>query len=492
MGAAVEADRRRDAAGLRGDERDAIRGRDRDLGDVLDGQAGEPTVGDRSVEVRPGLRAADARHHRRLGGGAETRLVGRRIAAEQAGKDRGGGRRILDSSGLRRQGRSTPGRREAGDPGELDAAEHLGGHRVDRHEPVVVRGHEKRLPIGGRVHLANRSVDAAEGLRPADERRRGEGPDAVERGHVEGQDLAVRRPDEQTLAGGVDRQRDRTRHGTGIDERPVLEIVRAQLGPRDDMDAVAAASVRYGLVIAPDLDDRVANRHAKIARGADPVVAPRDEPAGHGVLREVRVGPLVDVVREPVAPILEELRGGPRVVDLVEVHLVRLREPEDPQTERRDDDHREEPHVQPVEAAGRLFVEIMGSVRPEWPVVDAGLEPADQPDLRERRPLGPGGHGWFGRPGGRGDGRGWGHATGNDGHTRPRGSILPVPGSRGVVDRAGFVRLVAPGLERSLERCRGRRPDLEERPECGGGIRQGDDRDPGRAPDPPPRSPASP
>ena len=58
-------------------------------------------------------------------------------------------------------------------------------------------------------------------------------------------------------------------------------------------------------------------------RSAVPVTslppASADTP-GHGVLGQVRVGELVDVVGLAVLPVLQELGGGPRVVDLVEVH----------------------------------------------------------------------------------------------------------------------------------------------------------------------------
>ena len=80
----------------------------------------------------------------------------------------------------------------------------------------------------------------------------------------------------------------------------------------------------------------------------------RTMPGGHRVLGEVGVGPLVDVVRQPVAPVLEELGGGPRVVDLVEVHLVRLGEPEGAQQHRPDDEHDDEPQVEPVEPPAAL------------------------------------------------------------------------------------------------------------------------------------------
>ena len=77
------------------------------------------------------------------------------------------------------------------------------------------------------------------------------------------------------------------------------------------------------------------------------------------------MGPLVDVVGVAVPPLLQELGAGPGVVDLVEVHLVRLGEPEHPQAEDRDDEHDEHPEVEAVEAAAGLVVEGSRAVRAE-------------------------------------------------------------------------------------------------------------------------------
>ena len=106
------------------------------------------------------------------------------------------------------------------------------------------------------------------------------------------------------------------------------------------MEALAGSAARHELVVAPGLDDRRTHGHAEVARGADVVLAPEHDARGHRVFRQVRVGPLVDVVREPVAPLLQELGRGPGVIDLVEVHLVRLGQPERSERQARDDEHR--------------------------------------------------------------------------------------------------------------------------------------------------------
>ncbi len=104
------------------------------------------------------------------------------------------------------------------------------------------------------------------------------------------------------------------------------------------------------------------------------------------------MGELVDRVRLAVAPVLEELGRRPGVVDLVEVHPVRLREAERAEDERADHDHHEQPQVEPVESTASLAVEPAGSVGQEGP---HGPEPEreGQPGTgagRERRRRGPG------------------------------------------------------------------------------------------------------
>ena len=70
------------------------------------------------------------------------------------------------------------------------------------------------------------------------------------------------------------------------------------------------------------------------------------DPAGDRVFRQVRVGPLVDVVGVAIPPVLEELGRRAGVVDLVEVHLVRLGEPEHPDAEDRREEHDEDPQIE--------------------------------------------------------------------------------------------------------------------------------------------------
>ena len=101
------------------------------------------------------------------------------------------------------------------------------------------------------------------------------------------------------------------------------------------------------------------------------------------------MGPLVDVVREAVAPGLQELGRSPGVVDLVEVHLARLGQPEGAQEHRRDDEDDEEPQVDPIETAATLGSQRGAAVRPDGRLAQACLEPAEDTDLRvggARRP----------------------------------------------------------------------------------------------------------
>ena len=64
--------------------------------------------------------------------------------------------------------------------------------------------------------------------------------------------------------------------------------------------------------------------------------------------------PLVDVVANPVPPVLEELGGGAGVVDLVEVHAGGLAEAVDPRREDHQDQGHDDPHVEFVESASRF------------------------------------------------------------------------------------------------------------------------------------------
>ena len=102
------------------------------------------------------------------------------------------------------------------------------------------------------------------------------------------------------------------------------------------------------------------------------------------------MGPLVDVVGDPVAPVLEELRRGAGVVDLVEVHLVGLGETENPEPENRDDEDDDDPCVEAVEPAARLTHELARTIGPKRPVEQSAAEPGPGARLCERRPIRPG------------------------------------------------------------------------------------------------------
>src|ERR1700675_1855092 len=95
------------------------------------------------------------------------------------------------------------------------------------------------------------------------------------------------------------------------------------------------------------------------------VAAPQHDPGGHGVFREVRMGPLVDVVRQAVAPVLQEFSGGSSVVDLVEMHLVRLGQAGGAQREAGDDENEDKPQIKPVETAAALPDEQAAAVGPD-------------------------------------------------------------------------------------------------------------------------------
>src|SRR5437870_1888266 len=108
------------------------------------------------------------------------------------------------------------------------------------------------------------------------------------------------------------------------DEGAGGEVVGADLAPGGDPEPVALDLRLIEAVVAARLDDRGDDRHAKLAGRTDAILAEGHDPDRHGVLGQVRVGPLVDRQRrDPVAPVLQELGGGAWVVDLVEVHLVR-------------------------------------------------------------------------------------------------------------------------------------------------------------------------
>ncbi len=215
-------------------------------------------------------------------------------------------------------------------------------------------------------------------------RRRAVQPDL---GDVEGRDGAVIGTEDQPGLCGVEGERtDPWRRGPR-DRLAGSEILGPDLGPRRDVDALACPC---SAILAARLDRDSADGIPELIRRRDVVGAPQHETAGHGVLGEMRVRPFVDRVGFAVAPVLQEFRGRPRVIDLVEVHLVRLGEPEQAQPERREDQDEDEPGIEAVESAAALAHERPAPVGARRDRVQPVVDPPADPDLLESGGLRPG------------------------------------------------------------------------------------------------------
>ena len=204
------------------------------------------------------------------------------------------------------------------------------------------------------------------------------------------------------------------------------------------------------------------------------------------------MGPFVDVVADSVAPVLEEFRRRASVIDLVEVHLVRLGQAEHPDPEDRHDENGEQPQVKPVEPPAGLVMEAAGAVGPDGPLRELGPEPAPRPELHEGRRAG---------PGQRGELRSRRHAEGRWSRrsqwcrSDSRGRLGPTdrerrparrrPGVECLVGEIVFEHRVIDGAidEVSAEAPFCRRSELDERPQGRHERREGDDRDPALAAD---------
>ncbi len=103
------------------------------------------------------------------------------------------------------------------------------------------------------------------------------------------------------------------------------QVVAGQLRAGRHPDPVAGPGRARERVLAARLDRGVADGHAEVARRLRRR-GPRTAtiPPAIAYLARCGMGPLVDVVRDAVAPVLEELGRRARVVDLVEVHARRL------------------------------------------------------------------------------------------------------------------------------------------------------------------------
>ena len=276
--------------------------------------------------------------------------------------------------------------------GDLADAAHAGpaelqrGGRIDDDDLAVLgirraeaRPEHRREPLAvpGDVQSVDRAVHAHERSRIDLDGR--PSPGGVECPDIDRPDFAGARPDVQRVPRCVVGERDRVGHRKRARELARGEVVGADLTARRDPQAITLDPAGIGSVVAPRLDDRIDHRDVQLALGTDPVLAERHEAQGHRVLREMRVRPLVDVVAEPVAPVLQELGRRPRVVDLVEVHLVRLVEPPHAhrqQADREDDQH---PGVQPVQASATLALEQPTPIGPDRGITQARPEPPPGP-----------------------------------------------------------------------------------------------------------------
>ena len=388
MRAAFEADGRDDLRAGRIDERDAVGGRGRDPGDILDLDAGKLPVGDGLLDVRARLaRARVAQEDRRLGA-AQLLLVCRGIPFECLGQDRCLGRRVLELPGRGDQRRAVASVREVHEPGQVDPADSRAGREVQRVEVVGRADHDGRSVLGdvqqvhGAGHLPDRHrCDTGRGRVRADRRQVEDGDAAVVGSRDE---LATDRIDGQGVDPGCGDRRD---------QRPAPQVIGPDLRPRRDMEPLAAPAAGCGLIVGPGLDDSRSHGNPEVARGADVVLAPDHETECHPVLRQVRVRVFVDGVGQSVPPVLQELRGRPRVIDLVEVHLVRLGQTEDPQRQARHDEHGEEPEVEPVQAPATLAAQRRAAIRPDRPLAEPLAEPADHAQIGEAERSRPRGHG---------------------------------------------------------------------------------------------------
>ena len=369
------------------DEGHALAGRDGDPGNVVDADARQSAIRDRRVEslarvAGPGAAQDDRAAQGTLG---EARFIVGWIPRQQARQGAGEGRRVTDLIDFRDQRGTTATGREVGDAGQVQTAPNVARRKVHDGQ-AADRGRDDRGAVAGHQQVHDGVIDGCQQERLTTRIDTG----APQGGQIDGRDLAGRVPDDELVAGRVDRQRRCTRSRHDRDECPRAQVVGPDLGAGGDVQPLAASASRREWVVPARFDDGRLDRHAQVAGGFDLILAPQDQATGHRVLGEVWMGPFVDVVRQAVAPGLQELGRGPGVVDLVEVHLVRLGEPEGAQEHRRDDEHDEEPQVQPVETAATLGSKRRAAVRTDGRFVQACLEPAADTELRVGRTGRPG------------------------------------------------------------------------------------------------------
>ena len=393
--------------GRRGiDERHALARRDRDPSPVHDLDAGQRPVGDGLLDRVP-LDAAAGRPQDdlRLGiaGGVQPGAIIARLPVEQVGELRGHRAWIGDRRGRGDEGRPGAGRREVRDPGQVGGAGDGAAIDVHRGDGRVGGRDDRRTVIGDeQMRDGMASVPHLGGLEAA--------LDAIEpdRGQVERRDPAVIETDHELLGGRIHDDRGRPRCRDDAHELAGLEVVAADLRAGRDVDTLAGRSALDD-VLASMLDRDVGDRCPERARLIDMVAAPQDQAAGHEVLGQMWVRPLVDVVVQAVPPALQELGRGPRVVDLVKVHLIGLGQAEGAHAEGRQDQDDQDPGIEPVQAAAALVPQGRRAVGAGRALGEAVAEPAAEAGFGERATLGPRGRRDHGSQGGRASSRSHGH-----------------------------------------------------------------------------------
>ena len=190
-------------------------------------------------------------------------------------------------------------------------------------------------------------------------------PDLVQaRVGIELEDAAVVGPHVEAVARRVHGQGPGAGDRKRRDKSPVAQVVGAHLRARRHVQTVARAPIGHAGVVPARLDGGIAHGYAKLTPRGHLVVTEGLDAERHHVLGQVGMGVLVDRVRDPVPPVLQELRPGPGVIDLIEVHLIGLGQAEEAQSESRHDHDDKDPDVETIEPAGRLAIQPARTVRP--------------------------------------------------------------------------------------------------------------------------------
>ena len=373
----VDGDGRRRVAARR-HECHAILARDRHAAHLLDREALERVVVDRLLDgfLRVRVEVPD-QHGPAVAALVEPRLERVDVRADQPRQRGQGGRRVGERGTIDDHGIAPACRHRTVRARHGATADDGAGRVVDVDDAVVVEHRERGPAILERGELPDPAVERGELLGPWLFGRIA-APHGVQAGEVERQQLPAVGPDDQQVRLRIDRHGRRARDVGPRHDLARVQVVADDLVAGRDPQLVAAPATGQGLVGIAALDRRIADRHVQLAGLRDVVPGERDDARRHRVLREVRVRPLVDLLADAVAPELQELGGRPRVIDLVEVHLDRLFEAEGAEQQRGDDEHREEPQVEAVEAAAGLPVERCRAIRTRRRLADAITE-ADPP-----------------------------------------------------------------------------------------------------------------